>query len=188
MKRIIASWVLLALFLPPTWSLEPGPVPDSRGPVRPWRAGLTAAQGLWQSHWDRSKDFTGWTDLGYEFSLGSHASLTPRLLPLFLYHGPEQPEVAGVGAGIAGRFYPAAGTGPGTHQGFFFEGQFNALAHDDKITGNSSNLNFVSCAGPGYRFSCGLEFSALVGHISNANLGKGNEAVNLLGAGIGYRF
>ena len=52
----------------------------------------------------------------------------------------------GAGAGVAARAYQIKNE----YRGIFIEGQFSALIHHNRFSGNSSNLNFQSGFGLGY--------------------------------------
>ena len=159
-----------------------------------WRIELNGAAGIHSGPNDRKGDFLLTGAVEYEFPATQKCTLGLRLLPLFVY-SQDRPDrdwderfydgatLWGGGVGIAGRLYTKE-----NYQGLFFEIEANALAHDNKITGNSANVNFVTGAGIGYKFNDHWHAVMKYGHISNAGFGADNSGANIVGIGFGYTF
>ena len=83
----------------------------------------------------------------------------------------------------------------GAGDGVFVNGSLGGAVHDGYI--NSGPLNrkllgsrilFRESAGLGYQLTPGINVSALLDHISNANLGRHNMGITSAGARFGFRF
>ncbi len=122
-------------------------------------------------------------DIGKELS--PRTTLSLRILPVFGYIQEGNVEdVVGCGLGGAFRIYFKKNQ----EKGFYTELQEVVCLHENKFEGNSSNVNFYSAIGLGYQFCRDWDILLRFGHISNADIKKENEGVNLLGLGIGYTF
>lgn len=148
-----------------------------------WRTELNGAAGLHAGN-DRKDDVLITGSVEYEFPVHAHATNALRLMPLFVYDQDEGDTVWGGGIGVVARFFWRADA----YRGWFGEIEANAIGHENKITGNSSNFNFLTGAGLGYKFSGGWHAIVKVQHISNAGLGDENSGANLAGAALGYSF
>jgi len=74
-------------------------------------------------------------------------------------------------------------------QRFFVEGGATVLGQSDELEGNSSNVNFLTNFGVGYKWDgTGWHVVAKVQHISNAGLAEHNAGANAVGVGAGYSF
>lgn len=171
---------------------------NARGEMRfnegRWRIELSGAAGIHSGPNDRKGDYMVTGTVEYEFPATQKCTLGLRLMPMFIY-GQDHPDrdwderyydgatLWGGGVGIAGRLYVKE-----NYQGLFFEIEANALAHDNKITGNSSNVNFLTGAGMGYKFNEHWHAVVKYGHISNAGFGADNSGANVVGLGFGYTF
>lgn len=163
-----------------------------------WRLELSGLSGVHSGSTDRSGDLLVTGTVDYEFPATEHTTLGLRLMPLFLY-GQDAPDdccwdddndneydggtVWGAGVGLTGRLYVK-----GDYRGLFFEGQANVVVHDEKVVGNSANVNFLTGVGMGYKFQCDWHVVVKYEHISNADLGDENDGANVLGLGVGYTF
>lgn len=161
-----------------------------------WRLELSGLAGLNVGGGDSTGSFLTSTAVEYEFPCSTRCTLGLRLMPLFVY-AQDTPEdrfcrparyddssVVGGGAGLALRVYSRKGE----YRGWFGEAQVNALGHEGRFNENSSNLNFLSGLGLGYKFANDWHAVLKVEHISNAQLGDDNAGTNLLGLGVGYSF
>lgn len=161
-----------------------------------WRLELSGLAGLNTGGNDCSNDFLTTGTVEYEFPVSGRCTLGLRLMPLFLYTQ-DLPEsdvfsplryddstVIGGGGGLALRLYQVKSE----YRGLFVEAQANALGHEGRLNKNSSNLNFLTGLGVGYKFENAWHALVKFEHISNADLGDENSGANLLGVGIGYSF
>lgn len=122
-------------------------------------------------------------DVGKELS--PRTTLSLRLMPFFAYIQENNVEdVAGLGVGGAFRFFFTKNQ----EKGFFTEIHEIVCLHEHKFEGNSSNLNFFSGIGLGYKFCPNWDMILRFGHISNANLKDDNDETNILGINVGYTF
>jgi len=122
-------------------------------------------------------------DIGKDLSPKTNLSL--RLMPFFGYIQENNIEdVAGFGVGGAFRFFFSENQ----EKGVFTEIHEILCLHEHKFEGNSSNLNFFSAIGIGYKFCPNWDMVLRIGHISNANLKDDNEGTNILGINVGYTF
>lgn len=151
-----------------------------------WRLELTGGPGIYSGGNDRSHDYMLRGSVEYEVPAGSRCTLGLRLLPLFVYEQHERNEdtVWGAGLGVGARIYSVADE----YRGLFAEIGAHALGHVHRITGNSSNINFMTGAGLGYKCKAGWHAVIRWEHISNANLGRNNAGANLITLGVGYTF
>jgi hypothetical protein len=161
-----------------------------------WRLELSGLAGLDVGGSDSTGSFLTSTAVEYEFPFSARCTLGLRLMPLFVYaqdtpgdglcrHAQyDDSSVVGGGAGLALRVYSRNGE----YRGWFGEAQVNALGHDGQFNKNSSNLNFLSGIGVGYKFANDWHTVLRIEHISNARLGNDNAGTNLLGLGVGYSF
>ncbi len=169
-----------------------------------WRLELAGYAGLDSPQNQRNEDFGALVTVEREFPLWKRATLGIRLHPLF-YYDQEQDDpilfrrfrnsdnfnpdydddtVWGVGLGPSFRVYQKAEE----RRGLFLELGVSALFHDEKFVDNSSNVNFISEVGVGYKFQHGWHVAAKLRHISNAGFGDDNSATNGWGIGVGYSF
>ncbi|HOV34183.1 MAG TPA: acyloxyacyl hydrolase [Candidatus Hydrogenedens sp.] len=122
-------------------------------------------------------------DIGKDLSQRTNLSL--RLMPFFAYIQESNIEdVAGLGIGGAFKFFFSRNQ----ERGFFTEIHEILCLHEHKFEGNSSNLNFFSGIGLGYKFCPNWDMVLRFGHISNANLKDDNQETNILGINVGYTF
>ncbi len=159
-----------------------------------WRLELSGMHALNTSGLDRSGDYAVIGAVEYEVPAGKRAALGLRLLPLFVYdQGRGRCEgsrrhsgntLLGGGLGVTGRLYQHAEE----RRGFFLEGNASVLFHDNLMTGNGSNVNFMTGLGVGYQCKDGWHLSLLFEHVSNAGLDRDNDGAEILGLGFGYRF
>ncbi len=151
-----------------------------------WRVELTGGTGIHSGGSDRSGDYMLRAAVEYEIPATARCTLGLRLLPLFVYEQNERDEdtVWGAGAGVAARIYSVADE----HRGFFAELGAHALGHKRRIADNSSNINFLTGVGVGYKCKAGWHTVARWEHISNANLGRDNAGANLVSLGVGFTF
>lgn len=149
-----------------------------------WRLEISGAKGIHSGSRDRTGDFLVTGSVEYEFPATPHTKLGLRMLPLFLYDPDEYATVAGAGFGLSGRLYQHAEE----YRGLFAELEASAVLHDDKIVGNSANLNFLTGVGIGYKFRNDLHAAIRYEHISNAGLGHQNAGANTVGLAIGFTF
>ena len=192
-KRYIGLCLVTLLAL--SWSAH-GEIPWQEGK---WRLELSGFSGVHSGSTDRSGDLLITTSVDYELPVATHATLSLRLMPLWVYeqHVDDEKQwrfarrgswshetVIGMGFGLAARWYSVAEE----YRGWFGEIQANALGHDAKIDGNSANLNFLTGIGAGYKFKNNWHAILKYEHISNAGLGAHNRGANGIGIGVGYTF
>ncbi len=151
-----------------------------------WQLELSGAAGIDSGSSDRSGDYMLKAMVEYEVPFASHLSLGLRALPLFVYEQDERGEdtVWGGGAGLGLRLYSVADE----YRGWFAEANVHALAHKHRFADNSSNINFLTGLGVGYKCKAGWHSVLRWEHISNAGLADDNSGVNVLSLGIGYAF
>ncbi len=151
-----------------------------------WRLELSGGSGIHSGSSDRGGDYSLKGMVEYETPFSSRCTLGLRLLPAFFYEQDERGEetVWGVGAGLGLRIYSVAEE----YRGWFAEAGVHALGHKHRIEGNSSNINFLTGAGVGYKCKAGWHTVLRWEHISNAHLGNDNSGANLLTLGVGYTF
>lgn len=163
-----------------------------------WRTELFGATGIHSGSKDRDDEFMINGTVEYEFPLAQRTTLGLRMMPLFVYtqddddkeflgltyYDSNDDTVWGGGAGLALRFY----TVKGEYRGFYGEIEGQILGHSNEFEGNSSNLNFLTGAGLGYKFAKDVSLFVKYNHISNAGLGDKNSGVNTIGIGLGYDF
>ncbi len=174
---VVVLWVFVCV-LPVAAEIQWG---DGR-----WQAELSGSAGIHSGGKSRSGDYMLKAQLEYEAPFSSRCTLGLRLLPLFVYDQAERGEdtVWGAGVGLGLRLYSV----PDEYRGWFLEGGAHALAHKNKISGNSSNINFLTGIGAGYKFEAGWHSVLRWEHISNANLGRHNAGANVLTLGVGCSF
>lgn len=151
-----------------------------------WRLEISGGPGITSGGTDRDGDLLLKGTLEYEIPAAPHLSLGLRVLPLFVYDQNDRhaDTVWGAGAGFGGRLYTKAGE----YRGLFAEANVHVLGHDNQFASNSSNLNFLTGLGLGYKFASGWHAVLKWEHISNANLSEHNSGVDTLTMGVGYTF
>ncbi len=151
-----------------------------------WQLELSGSASIHSGGSSRSGDYMLRGLVEYEKPFSSRCTLGFRLLPLFVYEQDERGEdtVWGAGAGLGLRVYSVADE----YRGWFVEGGAHVLGHKNRIVDNSSNINFLTGLGVGYKCSAGWHGVLRLEHISNANLGRYNSGVNMLTLGLGYAF
>lgn len=163
-----------------------------------WRVDLYGAGGIESGSADRRGELMLNGSVEYEFPIAQRTTLGLRMLPLFVYDQDDDYKsflgikydredddtVWGGGGGLAFRFYSRKGE----YRGFFGEIEAMVLGHSNEFQGNSSNVNFQTGAGLGYKFENNLSMVVKFNHISNAGLGDENQGVNTVGLGLGYSF
>lgn len=149
-----------------------------------WRLELSGSAGIHSGSTDRQGDVLATGSLEYEFPASKRTTLGLRLLPLFMYAQDDDDNVFGAGFGLTGRIYQHAEE----YRGWFGELELSALGHDDKIEGNSANLNFLTGVGVGYKFKSNWHTTLRYEHISNAGLGEHNAGANTVGLAVGFTF
>lgn len=169
-----------------------------------WRLELAGYGGMNTSNNKRTDDFGLVGTIEYETPIMQRATLSLRMQPLFFYSQNQDEyvffrrlrqsrnfdpkynddNVYGLGFGSAVRVYQRMED----RTGFFGELALTAIVHDDKFIDNSSNLNFSTEIGLGYRFRGHWDIIGRWRHISNAGFGDDNSATNGYGVGVGYRF
>ena len=151
-----------------------------------WQLELAGSTGVDSGGEKRTGDYMFKAMLEYEVPFSSHLTLGLRTLPLFVYEQEERGEdtVWGGGVGLGLRLYSVADE----CRGWFAEAGAHALGHKHRFAGNSSNINFLTGLGVGYKCKEGWHSVLRWEHISNANLGDHNSGVNVLSLGIGYAF
>jgi len=165
-----------------------------------WRAELSTSFGIHSGSQDRSGDVLVTATVEYEFPTTQRTTLGLRLLPIMFYvQDDDNPwrlrdwderlngdgsTVFGAGAGMSFRFYAKAQE----YRGLYFEASGVAFGHKNQFNGNSSNFNFLTGAGVGYKFKNNMHTILKYEHISNAGIGSQNRGVNAVGLGIGFSF
>jgi len=171
-----------------------------------WRLELSAGPGVDSGSIDRSDDIFASVMLDREMPMGKRSTLSLRLMPLYVYtqggddedndrlwqkvhhhfHGDEYDDDTVVGAGFGGgvRLYQRAET----FDGLFLEASLMAAPHVGLINGNSVNIDFLSGAGVGYKFSNRWHAILKFEHLSNAGFGDDNKGTNAVRLGVGYSF
>lgn len=149
-----------------------------------WRLELSGSAGIHSGSTDRQGNVLATGSLEYEFPASKRTTLGLRLLPLFLYAQDDDDNVFGAGFGLTGRIYQHAEE----YRGWFGELELSALGHDEKIEGNSANLNFLTGVGIGYKFKSNWHAALRYEHISNAGLGEHNAGANAVGLAVGFTF
>ena len=151
-----------------------------------WRLELSGGPGTSLGSKDRSGDFLVKGTVEYEIPATPHLSLGLRMIPLFVYEQKERGEdtVFGAGAGLGARLYSVASE----YRGVFAEVNVHALGHKNRFDGNSSNVNFLTGVGLGYKFQQGWHTVLKYEHISNANLGRHNRGADIITLGLGFTF
>lgn len=151
-----------------------------------WQLELSGSAGIDSGGEERSGDYMLKTTLEYEVPFSSHLALGLRALPLFVYEQDDSDEdtLWGGGLGLGLRLYSVADE----YRGWFAEAGAHALGHKHQFAGNSSNINFLTGLGVGYKCKEGWHSVLRWEHISNANLGEHNSGVNLLSLGVGFSF
>lgn len=151
-----------------------------------WRLELSGGPGINTTGSDRSGDFILKSTVEYELPLSSHGTLGLRALPLFLYEQQERGEdtVWGAGLGVGGRIYSVADE----YRGWFAEANAHMLGHKHQISGNGSNINFLTGIGVGYKCKAGWHSVLRWEHLSNANLDSDNKGANVITMGVGFTF
>ena len=83
----------------------------------------------------------------------------------------------------------------GADDGIFINGSFGGAVHDGFINSGPSDrkllgsrILFRESAELGYQLTPGMNVSALLDHISNANLGRHNMGITSAGARLGFKF
>ncbi len=151
-----------------------------------WQLELAGSAGIHSGGASRSGDYMLKALVEYETPFSSRCTLGLRLLPLFVYdqdcRGADTVWGAGVGLGV--RVYSVANE----YRGWFAEGGVHALGHKNRFAGNSSNINFLTGVGAGYKCKAGWHGVLRWEHISNANLGSDNSGANVVTLGVGYAF
>lgn len=147
-----------------------------------WRGELSLSGGIHSGRRDRTGDVLFTSLIEYEVPVHAHATLGLRLLPLFVYDGPET--VWGGGIGLSARLYNERDS----YQGLFAEGFSHITIHRNRFDGNSSNFNFLIGGGVGYQFANDWHATVRFDHFSNGGIGSRNAGVNTIGVGLGYRF
>lgn len=147
-----------------------------------WRVELAVSGGIHSGTKSRSGDVLYTSFIEYEVPVLPRATLGLRLLPMFIYDSPTN--VWGGGVGLSARFYEHKDI----YEGLYVETWGHAIYHEHRISGNSSNFNFLIGAGLGYQFPNNWHAIIRYDHISNAGIGNRNAGVNAIGLGIGYRF
>jgi hypothetical protein len=151
-----------------------------------WQLELSGGPGTKLGSSDRTGDLLFKGTVEYEIPATKHLTLGLRLLPLFVLEqdGASDDTVYGAGAGLGGRLYCKASE----YKGFFAEANVHALGHKNRIAGNSSNINFLTGLGVGYKFQQGWHTVLRWEHISNANLGEENAGMDAVTLGVGFTF
>lgn len=147
-----------------------------------WRGELSLSGGIHSGRRDRTGDMLFTSLIEYEVPVHAHATLGLRLLPLFVYDGPET--VWGGGFGLSARLYKERDS----YQGLFGEAYGHATVHKNQFVGNSSNFNFLIGAGVGYQFPNDWHVTLRFDHFSNSGIADRNAGSNTIGLGMGYRF
>lgn len=151
-----------------------------------WRLELSGGPGVNFGSGDRDGDFLIKGTVEYEVPATPHLTLGLRMLPAFVYgqDGRGEDTVWGAGAGLGGRLY----TQKSEYRGLFAEANVHVLGHENRFAGNSSNVNFLTGLGLGYKFLEGWHAVVKWEHISNANLSDDNSGVDTVTLGLGYTF
>lgn len=151
-----------------------------------WRLELSGGPGMPVGNRDRDDDYLVKGTVEYEIPKTPHLSLGLRLLPFFVYDQNQDDEdtVYGAGAGVGGRMYSVASE----YRGLFAELNAHVIGHENRFAGNSSNLNFLTGIGVGYKCTQGWHTVLKWEHISNANLSEHNSGVDVVTLGVGYTF
>lgn len=177
-KLFMMLLILVGLVVAPAWA-------GSKWSEGMWRLELSGGPGLDAGN-KRDGDLFLKTSAEYEVPVSTHCTLGLRLLPFFVYdqEGRGNDTLYGAGVGFGGRVYSIANE----YRGLFAEAGVHVVGHANRLTGNSSNVNFLTGLGVGYH--CKADWSMVVRweHLSNANLSKENAGANCLTLGIGYRF
>jgi len=163
-----------------------------------WRVEAGIAAGTYSGLVSRSGDLMGTGIIEYEGPLTRRATLSLRLMPLFIYDEESNTTehedgtsvriggntLFGGGFGLAARIYSI----PEEHRGFFAETGGSALFHSNRLEGNGSNINFLTGVGLGYKLINRWHAVFKYEHISNAGFSERNQSANVTGIGIGYSF
>lgn len=201
MKISSGPLVALAIFV----ATQAASAGDLRWDEGQWRIELSGFTGLHQGRHDRTGEENFNATIDYETPLWKSGTLSLRLQPLFYYDQDkdngkhfgeagylkdlwfdryEDSDVYGAAIGPVFRIYGNADE----RNGLFGELGFTAMIHSAEFDGNSSQFNFISSLGIGYKFKNDWHVTALWRHISNAGIGSQNSGVNGIGIGIGYSF
>ncbi|NLV44822.1 MAG: acyloxyacyl hydrolase [Candidatus Hydrogenedentes bacterium] len=149
-----------------------------------WRLELSGGPGFTVGGRDREGDYLLKGTVEYEIPTTPHLSLGLRILPLFVYGQDDGDTVYGGGGGVSARLYAVKSE----YRGLFAEGSAHIIGHENRIAGNSSNLNFLTGLGVGYKFAKGWHTVLKWEHISNAGLGEANSGADTVTLGFGYTF
>lgn len=133
---------------------------------------------------DESKNPLISPNLDFYKNVSPRTTLSLRFIPLFVYFQNDDNDVFGAGIGGSARFYFKKNC----QTGLYTELHEIALFHQNNFESNTSNFNFYSAIGLGYKFDENWDLTLRFGHISNGNLKGDNGNVNLLGLGLGYSF
>lgn len=173
------SVVVLVLFIA---AAAPAELQWSEGS---WRLELSGGAGL-STGSDRTGDWLLKGTVEYEVPATSHLTLGLRMIPLFIYDQEwrDADTVWGAGVGLGGRLYFSGAE----YKGLFTELNVHVIGHDNYIVGNSSNINFLTGFGLGYKFASNWHAALRWEHISNANLASHNAGSDMITLGIGYTF
>lgn len=151
-----------------------------------WRLEISGGPGVSVGNRDRGGDYLLKGTVEYEIPTTPHLSLGLRMLPFFVYgqDAPDADTVFGAGAGFGARLYSVGSE----YRGLFAELNAHVIGHENRFAGNSSNLNFLTGIGVGYKCSQSWHTVLKWEHISNANLGEHNSGVDVVTLGMGYTF
>jgi opacity protein-like surface antigen len=196
---LIGAAVCLAALLVPATAADA----EVRFKEGHWRLELSGGLGLDSGSEDRQGDVLIQGSAEYEFPATKRLTLGLRLLPIMVYTQDDESDghhhhhwfdddgrpdagdtVVGGGFGFTTRIYQKAEE----YRGLFFEVEGLALLHGGELDGNSSNFNFLTGAGLGYKFKNDWHTVLKFEHISNAGIGEHNRGTNVVSLGVGYSF
>lgn len=154
-----------------------------------WRFEIQGGVGTNVGKGKHSDDGFMIAELEYEMPFADRWTFALKALPAVLFDqndpGDEfEHTIYGAGIGFGLRVYQRAEE----RTGLFLEAGVSAIVHENRFSGNGSNLNFLSEFGIGYKWRSEWHVTGKWQHISNASLEDDNDGVNAWAIAVGKTF